>query len=236
MSSTITISQLGRCTLNRAATEQLCREAKVVESILLLWDKETYKVAIKPITKKDNRSFNVRYTKRDKAITGAAFSGVMFLRHIQYDFSETKTYPIRWNADESIFEVDLPKERFHAGVRSPIVIEGTKKQEKHEEQAMTNGKETRTKRKPGRPAGSHRDNSNKAKLFGFYLRRLRVGTFHLTQQQMGELMKVDGGAVPSKIVIARWESGKHYPQRRYIDKFEQVKQMSREEVIKKLAK
>ena len=79
--------------------------------MLLLWDKESCRVAIRPITKKDTRSFNVRYTNKDKAITGA-FSGILFLRHIQYDFSETKTYPICWNAGEAIFEVDLPKERF----------------------------------------------------------------------------------------------------------------------------
>lgn len=127
-SPTLTISPLGRCTLNRAAAELMNKEA--VETILLLWDKDAYRVALRPIAKKDSRSFAVRYSKKDKIVTGAAFSGVMFLRHIKYDFSETKTYPIRWDADEGLFLVDLPKERFLTGQQPLMAVQGGKKQER----------------------------------------------------------------------------------------------------------
>jgi len=112
-SPTITISPLGRCALNRAAAALFHKEA--VENVLLLWDKDALKFAVRPITKKDNRSFAIRYSEKDKTVTGAAFSGVMFLRHIGYDFTTTQTYPIKWSANESLFEVELPQERFQSG-------------------------------------------------------------------------------------------------------------------------
>lgn len=99
---------------------------EAVENVLLLWDKDAFRFAIRPITKKDARSFAIRYSQRDKIVSGAAFSGIMFLRHIGYDFSTTKTYPVKWSVNESIFEVELPKERF--GEQSSLIaVEGGKK-------------------------------------------------------------------------------------------------------------
>ena len=124
----ITISPLGRCTLNRAAASMFHKEA--VENALLWWDEDERKFAIRPITKKDGRSFNIRYSMKEKAVTGAAFSGVMFLKHIGYDFSSTQTYPVKWSANDSIFEIELPEERFQ-GFQSPLVaMEGGKKHAK----------------------------------------------------------------------------------------------------------
>ena len=125
----LSISPLGRCTLNRAAAMMLDKEA--VQTVLLLWDKEALKFAIRPIAKKDPRSFNIRYSRQKdggKAPTGAAFSGVMFLKHIGYNFSETKSYPVTKNENEDIFEVTLPKERFEGEQQQPLVaVEGGKK-------------------------------------------------------------------------------------------------------------
>lgn len=121
-SPTLTISPLGRMSLNRSASELFDKEA--VENVLLLWDKAAYRFAIRPITKKDPRSFNVRYSK--KKGNGAAFSGVMFLKHIGYDFSQTRSFPIKWNADESVFEVDLPQEQFGKPLQL-VQAEGGKK-------------------------------------------------------------------------------------------------------------
>jgi hypothetical protein len=81
--------------------------------------------------------------------------------------------------------------------------------------------ETIVKRRPGRPMKSFVDNKAKAQAFGFKLKRFRAQN-KLTQEQMGALMRINGDAVPSKIVIARWEAGKHAPQRRYVDKLEQL--------------
>lgn len=77
------------------------------------------------------------------------------------------------------------------------------------------------KRSPGRPKESFVDNTAKAQAFGFKLKRFRVQN-KITQEQMGKLLRINGNAVPSKIVIARWEAGKHAPQRRYVDKLDQL--------------
>lgn len=77
------------------------------------------------------------------------------------------------------------------------------------------------KRLPGRPKESFKDNTAKAKEFGFKLRRYRAA-HKLTQQQMGKMMRINGDAIPSKIVIARWEAGKHAPQKRYVDRLNQL--------------
>jgi hypothetical protein len=123
---TITIAaKLGRCTLNRAAAALFDKDA--VENALVLYDKETHKFAIRPIVKKDPRSFSIRYSRKEKNVIGAAFSGVMFLRHIGYDFSTSATYPIKWNADASLYEVELPKERFTGEQKPLIAVEGGKK-------------------------------------------------------------------------------------------------------------
>jgi hypothetical protein len=127
-SPTITISPLGRCALNRAAAEMLSKDA--VDNVLLLWDGEAKKFAIRPITKKDNRSFAIRYTTRakdDKTVVGAAFSGVMFLKYINYDMSSTGTYPFGRSADGTLYEVQLPAERFGSQQKPLMAVEGGKK-------------------------------------------------------------------------------------------------------------
>jgi len=86
---------------------------------------------------------------------------------------------------------------------------------------MAKTEEIKVKRRPGRPKESFKDNTAKAQQFGFKLKRFRAAQ-GITQEQMGRLMRVNGDAVPSKIVIARWEAGKHAPQKRYVDKLEQL--------------
>ena len=126
-SPTITISPLGRCALNRAAADMFYKDA--IENILLLWDADEKKFALRPIGKKDARSFAVRYSKKDgddKIIVGAAFSGVMFLKHIGYDYATTGIYPITRNT-EGMYEVALPQERFGVAQQQLTAVEGGKK-------------------------------------------------------------------------------------------------------------
>jgi hypothetical protein len=130
LAPTMTISPLGRCSLNRAAAEMLNKDA--VESVLLLWDKSNRKFALKP-ARNDARSFPIRYSKKRKGesvVVGAAFSGVMFLKHIGYDFTKTGTYPIARNDAGTMYEAELPAERFGAQAPQPPVwgaLEGGKK-------------------------------------------------------------------------------------------------------------
>jgi hypothetical protein len=101
-----------------------------VENILMLWDSDANKFAIRPIVKKDNRSFPIRYSKKkgdEKVVVGAAFSGVMFLKHIKYDYSTTAIYPVTRNADGSLYEVELPAERVGEHQQPLIAVEGGKR-------------------------------------------------------------------------------------------------------------
>jgi hypothetical protein len=101
----VTISTLGRIQFNSSASRILDKNA--VETVLLQWDKDARKVAIKSIAKKDDRAYKVRYAKKGK---GAGFAAKTFLEWIGHNYSETKNYPCQWNEAESMFEVTLPLE------------------------------------------------------------------------------------------------------------------------------
>lgn len=120
-------AKLGRCTLNRAAAEMFDKEA--VQTVLLLWDPDTHRMAIRPITNKDPRSFNIRYArdKKSKRTTGAAFSGVMFLKHIGYSMSDTKSYQVKWVSEQAHFEVQFPAEQFQTTQQQLVAVEGGRK-------------------------------------------------------------------------------------------------------------
>lgn len=120
--------KLGRCSLNRAAALLFDKEG--IEQVLLLWDKDNLRIGLRASTKKDPRSFGVKFAqKKDKeaSIIGASFSGVTFLRHIGYDLSRTNSYPIAWNADEALFEVKLEEGDFLNSQQPLVAVEGGKK-------------------------------------------------------------------------------------------------------------
>jgi hypothetical protein len=99
----VTISTLGRIQFNASASRILDKNA--VETVLLLWDKDTRKIAIKSISKKDDRAYRMRYAKKGK---GAGFAAKTFLEWCGYNYSETKGYPCEWNEADSMFEVSVP--------------------------------------------------------------------------------------------------------------------------------
>jgi hypothetical protein len=101
----VTISTLGRIQFNATASRIL--DKNVVETVLLLWDKDTRKIGIKSITKKDDRAYRMRYAKKGK---GAGFAAKTFLIWINHDYSESKSYPCLWNEAELTFEIPLPAE------------------------------------------------------------------------------------------------------------------------------
>lgn len=105
----LTISQLGRLNFNTAASEVLNKHA--VEDVLLMWDKESSKIGVRGINKKDTRSYRMRFSRRNKS---AGFAAKPFLEHIGYDYSQTKAYPCTWNEEQGMFETSLPSDAFTA--------------------------------------------------------------------------------------------------------------------------
>jgi hypothetical protein len=123
-SPTMTISKLGRLSFNAAAAETLHKSA--VEYVLLLWDKDARKVAVRSTAKKDARAYTIRYAAKYKL---AGFAAKTFLNHIQYDFTTTNQYPCTWDEQSEMYEVQLPPERFNAQEprRFPRLEQGGKK-------------------------------------------------------------------------------------------------------------
>jgi hypothetical protein len=99
----VTATKLGRLSLNKSATHYF--EKNAVEFVLLLWDAELHKMAIRPIVKKDPRSYRVSYGVKGN---GAGFSAKTFLDFIGLDYSESRAMPATWNSDQEILEVDVP--------------------------------------------------------------------------------------------------------------------------------
>ena len=118
----VTISTLGRLQFNASASKILDKNA--VETVLLQWDKDARKVAVKSINKKDDRAYKMRYAKKGK---GAGFAAKTFLEWIGHNYSETKSYSCAWNEAESMFEVILPAEESKLPQRFPrLPARGTK--------------------------------------------------------------------------------------------------------------
>jgi len=103
---TVTLMHSGRMSLNKSATQRL--EEKAIERVLLLWDAETHQVGIKPITKKDTRSYKVSYSGRGNS---AGLSTVMFYKFINYNWDKTYNYPVTWNDDQGMYVFTIPTER-----------------------------------------------------------------------------------------------------------------------------
>ena len=101
----ISITKMGVLSFNKGASIILQKEA--VESVLLLWDKEKRMMGIRSITKKDQRSYKVRMNKRGD---GAGFSAATFLKYIEYDTSETRSFLANWNEQQQMFEIEVPEE------------------------------------------------------------------------------------------------------------------------------
>lgn len=93
----------GRINLNAAATKIL--KDLDVEMVALLWDPVTRKIGIRPVFKKDQKSYKLNRSGKGN---GAGFSAVTFFEHIGYDHTkETKSFAAEWNNDTQMFEISL---------------------------------------------------------------------------------------------------------------------------------
>lgn len=101
----ITLNTFGRVGINQIGTKLL--QDNAVEFVLLLWDKNTNKIALRRISKKDKRAYTISFAKRGN---GAGFSAKTFFMHIGYDFSKTRSYHAEWNESEVMLEIDLEVE------------------------------------------------------------------------------------------------------------------------------
>lgn len=113
-SPVISVTKLGRITLNAAAARIFAE--KSVESVLLLWDAQARKFALKPADKPDATAYQLRFAAEN---AGAGFSAKPFLRFIGYDFKETRALQTNWLESETLLEASLPTEGFDRPHRFP---------------------------------------------------------------------------------------------------------------------
>lgn len=97
----ISISKTGKIALNKGATAIFKKMQS--EFALLMWDKETGTIGIKPTTEMVQGVYKIRNTKSGRC----DFSAVPFFRYIGYDFSVTHAYEIRWEEGEGMFTAAL---------------------------------------------------------------------------------------------------------------------------------
>jgi hypothetical protein len=102
----LSFSKIGQIAFNQSAARILQKET--IETILVLWDAEEKKLAMKvTANKKDTRAYTVRYNEKGN---GASFSAKTFLDHAGIDYSERKAIPININPNSEYFvEVPIPE-------------------------------------------------------------------------------------------------------------------------------
>lgn len=115
-SPSITFNKLGRLAFNKSATAILERDA--VEYVLLMWDAAKRQLGVRPITKKDSRAYTLAYGKKGN---GAGFSAKTFMDYVGYDFSESRSFPARWDESESMFIAEIPEEHLQANRQQPLL-------------------------------------------------------------------------------------------------------------------
>lgn len=118
---TVSFSKIGQMAFNQFAARILQKDA--VEFVLILWDGEQRKLAIKTTSnKKDPRAYRIRYNDKGN---GASFSCKTFLDFIGLNYAERKAIPIEINTNsEMLVEVRIPDELFvkHSG-QQPLLME-----------------------------------------------------------------------------------------------------------------
>jgi hypothetical protein len=105
-SPSLTITTDGRIGLNADVGDILASVgAKYVQ---ILWDRENCRLAIRPLTKSDQRAFKLTFLQGRR---GAGFSAQSFLNYIQWKPVDRFNTQVHWNDKDGLLEAVLPKER-----------------------------------------------------------------------------------------------------------------------------
>ncbi len=95
----------GRIALNAAATRVLI--AAEVRAVLLLWDKQNRRVAIKSAPKGDKNAYAVSLVSDRRA---GSLRAKTFLGYVGWSAPQRETLPATWNEKEKMLEITLPRE------------------------------------------------------------------------------------------------------------------------------
>jgi len=92
-------------------------EKNAVEFVLILWDADTHRIAIRPMTKRDPRAYTLT-----KAKGSSMFSAKSFLESVGFDISETRSFEAEWDEKENMLIAELPAEYLKGVQRQPKLL------------------------------------------------------------------------------------------------------------------
>jgi hypothetical protein len=95
----------GRIALNAAAVRVLTGAG--VKFVLLLWDKTTYKIALRAAPKGDKNAYAVSVVRDSHS---GSLRAKAFLTHIGWNAPKRTMLPATWREQEKMLEVTLPPE------------------------------------------------------------------------------------------------------------------------------
>jgi hypothetical protein len=116
----VSISRYARFSFNRSATNAM--KEKDASRVLLLWDKDTKKIGIKPLPKgeRDKRAYDVNSVRKD----GTSFlHAKAFLEWMGYDYGENRSFELIWNTKEAVFEIAVSAEHIDKNKKHPTINE-----------------------------------------------------------------------------------------------------------------
>ena len=108
----VTFTKRGFVLINNHAAKIFHRRA--AKFVLVLWDKGSRKVALRPIIEKDSRAYTLTYYPRmyqnNDQPNGTKFWARSFLNHVKWNAQEKKTILATWNNEQQTMEFILPED------------------------------------------------------------------------------------------------------------------------------
>lgn len=115
----MSFSKIGSISFNQTASRKF--EKIGVKNVLLMWDSDARKLALKATSdEKDPRSYVIRYNDKGN---GASFSAKTFLDYAGIDYSQRKPMTIEISPDKDfLLEVKIPDSLFSVEERPQETI------------------------------------------------------------------------------------------------------------------
>jgi|SRR5277367_6374903 len=98
----VSVTKNGLFVINSSAVEKHIAKSKFIH---IYWDKEHGKIGLKPLTKKEDKSYSIHFSPKGNV---GSLSATAFLKFIGYKTdSATKSFSAAWNDDEEMLEFTI---------------------------------------------------------------------------------------------------------------------------------
>jgi hypothetical protein len=97
----VTVTKYGNFVVNGSAIEKYFKN---IQYLHVYWDKDSGKVGLKPLPKKQDKSYHLHLSPRGNVGTVSATS---FLKFVGYDHKETTSFPVTWNDTDELVEFTI---------------------------------------------------------------------------------------------------------------------------------